>query len=137
MKEKIWLLACLFPLSLLGQNRLQIDVEGVEASEGEIQVAVYNQAENFLTIEGVYRSDSTKASKGTTRVFLEDLPSGRYALAIFHDRNSNRELDTNWIGIPKEPMGFSNSRMKTFGPPSFRDCELFLESDSHIVIRLE
>jgi len=59
---------------------------------------------------------------GITELHINDLPEGQYALAIYHDENGNDELDTNWLGIPKEPIGFSNSKMRTFGPPGFEDC---------------
>ena len=29
-------------------------------------------------------------------------------MQVYHDRNANGKLDTNWLGIPKEPYGFSN-----------------------------
>lgn len=137
MKKFIGLFAILATWALPAQNRLQIDVEGVEASEGEIQVALYTHEKGFLSMEGVFRADSVKATKGTTRISMDDLPTGTYALAIFHDRNSNKRLDTNWIGVPREPLGFSNARMRTFGPPTFEDCMMHLREDAHITIRLE
>ena len=36
--------------------------------------------------------------------------------------SDNSILDTNWMGIPKEPYGFSNDAMGTFGPPSFQQA---------------
>ena len=132
-----WLWIALFPALLSAQNDLQIDVQGVESSDGVIQVAVYTHKAAFLRTEGVYRTDSIPAKKGTTRIMLRDLPAGEYALAIFHDRNANRHLDTNWMGIPKEPLGFSKSRMKTFGPPSFEECRVQLSSDMALAITLE
>lgn len=132
-----WLLGLMAPVMLQAQNRLEIAVEGVETSDGTIQVALFTAREGFLKPEAVFRADSARAQKGTTRLLIEDLPHGTYALAIFHDRNNNRELDKNWVGIPKEPMGFSNARMKTFGPPSFEDCQIDLRQDMSIAVRLE
>lgn len=137
MRKFIVLITLLATWALPAQNSLQIEVEGVEASEGEIQVALYTHEKDFLSMEGVFRADSVKASKGTTLISMEDLPAGTYALAIFHDRNSNKRLDTNWIGVPKEPLGFSNARMRTFGPPTFKDCMMHVQADSRITIRLE
>lgn len=132
-----WLLGLMAPMMLQAQNRLEVRVEGVETSTGLIQVALFTAQKGFLKDEGVYRSASIQAVKGTTRVLLEDLPQGTYAVAIFHDLNENLELDTNWIGIPKEPMGFSNARVKAFGPPSFEDCRIDLTHDMSISVRLE
>lgn len=125
-----------FPFFAFSQNTLFVRVEGVKTSNGRISVAVYNQAEGFLKFDKVYKCDSTKALKGTTHIAIDDLPEGEYALAIFHDENGNDVLDTNWLGIPKEAIGFSKGKMKTFGPPSFSECALRIEKDSEIRIIL-
>ena len=97
--KAVWLLVLMAPVMLRAQNHLEIMVEGVETSSGTIQVALFTAGEGFLKPEGVYRSDSIKAHIGTTRVLIKDLPSGTYALAIFHDLNENQELDKNWVGF--------------------------------------
>jgi uncharacterized protein (DUF2141 family) len=50
------------------------------------------------------------------------LPPGEYALSIFYDSNDNGELDTNFIGIPKEPVALSNNARPKFGPPKYKDA---------------
>ncbi|MGY8914229.1 MAG: DUF2141 domain-containing protein [Flavobacteriales bacterium] len=131
------LLTILFPIIGFSQNNLSIDVEGVSSSEGRISVAVYNTSSGFLKFETVYRSDSTAAKKKKTNLVITNLPNGTYALAVFHDKNGNDKLDTNWLGIPKEAIGFSNAKMKTFGPPSFDDCAFNLEGDAEIRLEIK
>lgn len=126
----------LLPFLGMSQNELIVEVEGVQSSNGNINVAVYNKAEGFLKFEGVYISDSTRATAGHTQIKINNLPNGEYALAVFHDENGNNILDTNWLGIPKEAVGFSNSRMKTFGPPSFKECSFRLFSNQEVKISL-
>lgn len=125
-----------FPVLIFAQNELLVEVQGVQSSVGNINVAVYNRSEGFLKFEGVYISDSARAVKGLTQIVISDLPNGEYALAVFHDKNENNLLDTNWLGIPKEPIGFSNARMKTFGPPSFRDCSFRISSNRAVQVSL-
>lgn len=134
--KNILALLVFFPFLAMGQNKLSITVEGVKTSSGMISVAVYNKSEGFLKFDEVYKCNSTRALKGTTLIDIDGLPEGEYALAIFHDENGNNELDTNWLGIPKESIGFSRARMKTFGPPSFRECALRIVTDSKIRITL-
>ncbi|WP_299530279.1 DUF2141 domain-containing protein [Ulvibacterium sp.] len=134
--KKRFLVFVLLPIFGLAQNRLSISVEGVKTSDGKISVAIYDSENGFLEFEGVYKFDSTKAQKGTTELSIESLPPGKYAVAIFHDENSNDVLDRNWLGIPKEKIGFSNAKMKTFGPPSFAECAFELRSDKEITVIL-
>ena len=114
------------PLSLFSQNTLSIEVSGVRNSEGQIMVAVYNSNDSFLSKDKVYKAGKTSATEGATKLSI-DIPDGEYALAVFHDENANNELDTNWLGIPKEDVGFSIAKMKTFGPPRYKECKFRVE----------
>lgn len=122
---------------LCAQNTLTIQVENVESSEGYIAVGLYNSADNFLEIGKVYKGAFETSVKGTTVIEIPNLPSGKYAVSIFHDENGDKELDTNFLGIPKEPVAFSNAKMKLFGPPDFEDCTFEIAGDFKIVIPFE
>ena len=57
---------------------------------------------------------------------LEDIPPGEYALLVYYDENNNGRIDKNFIGIPKEPLGFSN-RYQPKGPPSYMQAAFTLD----------
>ncbi len=135
--KRSFFLFLLFPVGLLAQNSLSVEVLGVKNSEGKISVAIYDSSDTFLKFDKVFKTDSTKAKSGSTKIFIGDLPEGNYALAIFHDENGNDELDTNWLGIPKEAVGFSNAKMKTFGPPSFKDCLIEHHGNDELTVLLQ
>ncbi|MGB5370515.1 MAG: DUF2141 domain-containing protein [Flavobacteriaceae bacterium] len=118
-----WLfLLIMMPVYGLSQHNLTVTVEGVKSSEGNISIGLYNKVEGFLTPEEGFLGISVKAIKGTTTALIENLPYGSYAIAVFHDENGNKVMDTNFFGIPKEALGFSKGKLKTFGPPSFGEC---------------
>jgi uncharacterized protein (DUF2141 family) len=52
------------------------------------------------------------------RLRVEGLPTGAYAVSLFHDENRNGKLDT-LMGIPREGFGFSRNPPVRFGPPKF------------------
>ena len=41
-------------------------------------------------------------------VLIEDLEESYYAIAIYHDKNSNNKFDT-FFAVPQERYGFSNN----------------------------
>ncbi len=131
----IVLIFLLLPIMLCAQ-KLTVQVAGVASDTGQILVAVYDKEEGFLKKGHAIKGFRAKAVAGITELEINNLPKGQYALAIYHDENGNDELDTNWLGIPKEPIGFSNAKMKTFGPPGFKDCAFTLDSDIQIQIEL-
>ncbi|MET0267931.1 MAG: DUF2141 domain-containing protein [Duganella sp.] len=102
---------------------LTVEVTGLtnpnaQGTKGQVLVAVYNRAEDFL--KKPMRATAAANNGGAVRVVVADLPPGDYALSVFLDANGNGKLDTNPIGMPLEPYGFSNDASGNYGPPSFK-----------------
>lgn len=57
--------------------------------------------------------------KTEARCDFLDIPPGSYAIAVIHDENMDGELETNFLGVPKEGYGFSNDAKGMIGAPSF------------------
>lgn len=116
------------------QHELTLNIGNISSTDGDILVAIYDDPSNFLDFEAVFKTGATKAVKGSTSMVMENIPAGTYAIAIFHDVNENTELDTNWLGIPKEDVAFSKGSMKTFGPPNFEECAFTLDGNLELDI---
>ena len=111
---------------------LEIVIEGVSSSDGVIVVALLDSVEQYASGDQMYRSDAkVPIQDGRAEVTFQDIPFGDYALKIFHDENANGELDTNWVGYPKEGFGFSNDAMGQFGPPTFEEAAFEIKTATH------
>lgn len=127
---------CLGIQSLFGQHRLEIVLRGVDSSKGAIAIALYDDADNFLDFEKALKFQRIDA-KANHKYTFENLKEGIYAVASFYDENSNDRLDTNFIGIPKEALGTSGTPKNKFGPPRFKNCKFYLNSNQSIEIELK
>jgi len=117
------MLLCLFPKNQLSPSAtLHLQVQEVKAPSGVMRIALYDSEANFLDFKEVFASKVVPATIGTTTVVIDSLPAGTYAIALYQDQNDNDVMDKNWLGIPTEPLGFSNAELRTFGPPSFKAC---------------
>lgn len=105
----------------LGQpSSLQIDISNVQKNSGKIVVDLYKDKSSWLKTPF---KKITLATDGTTKTASFDVPQGRYAISIYQDVNDNGELDQNFLGIPKEPVGFGNN-YKPFGKPKFQSASI-------------
>jgi len=96
-----------------------LEVDGLKKTEGELRIAMFSSRETYTkepTFAVVIPVDST-----TVVWQVDELPFGDYAIAVYHDKNTNGKLDTNVLGIPKERYGFSNNARGRFGPASWND----------------
>ncbi|MBR7800843.1 DUF2141 domain-containing protein [Undibacterium fentianense] len=114
---------------------LTVEVIGISQAKGDIQIAIFDQQNQWL--RKAKASKKLIASEGKVQIVFENLADGEYGLSAFHDLNSDGKLDTNVIGIPTEPYGFSNDAVGNFGPPSFTDAKIKIEGAHKLIsIRL-
>jgi uncharacterized protein (DUF2141 family) len=110
-------------------GELTIEVSGITPNRGNVYIAVYDRPEAF-PLSGHQRVGQVLASEDQhLTVHFEDLPPGQYAAAAFQDFNGNGRLDRNFLGIPKEPYGFSNGVRRSTGPPQFAEAAITLNPD--------
>ena len=108
-----------FSASSWSQTGLEVKVNNIKKSKGYIMLALYDSEDTFLGEEYFEVAREEVKEKGSLVIRLEDLPYGQYAISVFHDENSNEDLDTSVIGIPREPYGFSNDARGFMGPPKY------------------
>lgn len=108
---------------------LTLEITNLKSSQGEIFIAMWDSAKGFP--KDYNTAIETKIIKATNpKVILKNLKPGDYAIAIFHDKNSNQNLDTNSLGIPTEGFGFSNNPKLLFGPPSWNKARFKVNSEN-------
>ncbi len=97
---------------------LTIHIRGVRNSEGDMRASLCDS-------EARYKKDDCKrdivvpAVKGTTTIKFDNVPPGRYAFTILHDKNNNGKMDSNFLNIPREGFAFSNNTRPAFSEPPF------------------
>ncbi len=104
---------------------LQIELQGVQSSQGHLLLAVYDNAEGFRQMQKPRMATMQAAQTGVNQISLS-LPPGDYAISVFHDANDNRIMDRNPLGAPLEDYGFSNDAQGQMGPPSFEAARISL-----------
>ncbi|MBE7218152.1 MAG: DUF2141 domain-containing protein [Caulobacteraceae bacterium] len=96
---------------------LTVIVTNVRRAVGHVRLEVCSRAE-FL--KPCVHSGSAPAQVGVTTVEVPDLPAGDWAIQAYLDENDNHQVDQNFLGIPKEGVGFSNDAPFSLGPPKFK-----------------
>ncbi len=87
-------------------------------TDGVLVFQVYDSASAFGEFrDPVTEQRSTIRSDGT--YVIENIAPGEKALVVYLDENLNEQLDKNFIGIPKEPLGISNN-YRPKGPPVYQ-----------------
>jgi uncharacterized protein (DUF2141 family) len=139
MNRISFLILALSPLlSFTKLNRVEtgsliIQVENVQSIKGSLRIGIYNTEASYDDEDHPYSWKVQKVeSKGRISVVVNDLPFGKYGIALLHDLNENDKMDFNLFGIPKEPYGFSMKTTK-WKKPSFSEVQFDFTTDQQSV----
>ena len=105
---------------------LTLHISNVPEGGGTLMIAVVAGADAFDGDGPAIASFQVPAKAPAVTVSTTALSEGSYAIRVMHDRNGNGQLDSNLVGMPTEPWGFSNDASGAFGPPAWEDARFEL-----------
>ncbi len=111
---------------------LTINVEKLRNSEGKVQFALYSKDgsipdENFKKCYKVLKANIVN---GSSTITFHGIPSGKYAVSVFHDENNNNKIDKGFL-LPTEGIGFSNFKtISITNRPSFVKASFIVQKDT-------
>lgn len=101
---------------------------------GQVRAMVFNDPVAFAERQRPLAALVMPVVGGQVRATLSGLPSGRLAIAAYQDMNGDGKLNTSWLGIPEEPVGFS---MTDESSPDFQQAAFPLSMEgATVTVRL-
>jgi uncharacterized protein (DUF2141 family) len=115
---------------------LIVTVDGLRNAKGTVRLAVDNSVSSWGDKTPPYASAGVKSAVGSVVYTFKDVPAGAYAVAVYQDENDNDKFDMSFLGLPKEPYGFSNNP-NLMRKPTFQEAHVDVAgTDVSIVIHL-
>lgn len=134
MKKMILACLCMLFFSLSSSaQKLTITVKNITEHVGTLKIGVYDEESYMKT---TLAAAEVQANKDEVTVTVNLPRAGKYAVAVFQDKNGNNKLDSNFLGIPNEPFGFSNLKSFPMGSPKFKTAAFDVEKDQKIIVPL-
>ena len=113
-------------LKSFAQGSLEIKISNIKKNTGKVIVEIYDNKTNWL--KNPYRKMELSSGQEIQTASFK-VPYGTYAITIYQDLNNNGEADMNFLGIPKELVGFGNN-YKPVGEPKFKSCSIEFKATS-------
>ena len=118
-------------------SKVILQIENINIKKGgDVSTGIFIE-KNFLKIGKQTYSKVMGVNSGTMEIVYENIPPGEYAFVAFQDFDKNNKLETNFIGYPKEPVGFSNNAKIFIGPPSFDDAKVKIDAGKNVWIKIK
>ncbi len=115
---------------------LDVTIRGIHSATGMLMIAVVNSEAAFNGEAPAVLSLLLAPREGAVSFSTDALPEGDYGIRVMHDENGNGDMDSNMVGMPTEPWGFSNNAMGSFGPPGWSDVRFTLDGSASTTIDL-
>jgi uncharacterized protein (DUF2141 family) len=112
-------LTALAPASRAEATIVEVAVTGVPDTRGHVRVELCTR-DTFLTEACPYQG-AAPAQVGATVVRV-DAPPGVYAAQAFQDVTDQGVVHQNFLGVPRERVGFSNDAAVHVRGPRFKDA---------------
>jgi uncharacterized protein (DUF2141 family) len=127
------LLTCVINLTELpsafavSNSSLSVTINGLKNQRGQVCLSLFSGGRGFPTSsDRAVAARCVKLENAPVTVKFENLKSGNYAIAAYHDANNDGVLNRNLLGIPTEQFGFSQNPKILTGPPKFGDCAVLV-----------
>ena len=125
------------PLSVQAGNTLRVTLTLDAPDSGEAGCALYESAAGFPSDDEKARARAWHPAATSVVCEFTDLPDGLYAVGASHDRNGNRIVDTNLVGMPKEAWGVSRNARPMLRAPRFDEAAVAIEGGGVTELTIE
>jgi uncharacterized protein (DUF2141 family) len=101
---------------------LDLSVDNLRSGRGTLRICLTRAPQNFPRCIDDAMAVKRNIPAAAPQTQFTGLASGGWAVALIHDENDNRRLDT-FAGIPREGVGFSRNPPLGFGAPRFEKAQ--------------
>lgn len=106
---------------------LTVTIDGFKNDKGDVRVALTNSKENYKSkTKDAFRKEFTPVKNRKAELVFKNIPFGKYAVRLFHDKNRKEK----WIRISlecrKKPMGFQITPVGRWDHLTMRRLNLIL-----------
>ncbi len=111
-------------------------VEGIDINRaGSLSAGIF--AKEFFPETGKATYERyVPVNSRNMEIQFDEIPIGEYAAAVFQDIYNNGELRTNFLGLPREPIGFSRDARIRMGQPSDDEAAFRVNADETITLTI-
>ncbi len=123
---------------LLGMNiqaqSLTITVYGIRNTTGRLQIAIFENAQQFkdeIPVKKLFIDKSEITDSNTS--IQTDLAPGTFGIAVLNDEDESGAMTYRFKVYPLEGVGFSNFTMKGLKKPDFSDFDFTIITSGLLV----
>lgn len=113
---------------------VEVRVTNVRGSAGDVRALLFTRG-NWLSQDPSFAAKAP-AHPGEVTVVVPNVPPGIYGIVGHHDADRDGDVTRNFLGIPREGIGFSRGVRILFSAPKFDDAAIQV-SGPRVVVEIQ
>lgn len=117
---------------------LIVNVSDARNDDGLIRCGLFADANAWRHEERTARAVAAELENGKAVCDFGEVPSGTYAVAVFHAEHRETKINYGFLGKPKQGVGFSRNPSIALGAPDFEAASVEVGAEKRVLeIRLK
>ena len=121
---------------LSSTHTLTVKITRLKHKKGMVEIGLYEKGTNFPKVGKQYKKARVKVTGSTVTYQFKGLTNGDYAIATYHDENSDKCCNKNMFGVPTEAYAFSNNVRPFLSAPKFNSCRFWVTENRTLYIKM-
>ncbi|MBF0597821.1 DUF2141 domain-containing protein [Faecalibacter rhinopitheci] len=121
------------------QTDVKLTIKNLRKVEGNLSIEFYRNIENYTKGENAFKKLYIPIKDlDQFETTFKNIEETYYAVKVFVDTNNNKILDKSFLGVKKEPYGYSGDSSPFLREPTFEEArELPSKQNNNIIIFLK
>lgn len=139
MKKFLFVFTLFIAQMSFAQIDVKLTIKNLRKIEGNLMIEFYRNVENYTKGQNAFKKVNVPISElDQFETTFKNIEETFYAVKVFVDTNNNKKLDRSFLGIRKEPYGFSGDNDTFFREPTFEEAKVLAnKQNSNIIIELK
>lgn len=139
MKRFLFVFTLLIAQFTFAQIDVKLTIKNLRKVEGNLMIEFYRNVENYTKGQNAFKKLNVPIENlDQFETTFKNIEETYYAVKVFVDTNNNKKLDRSFLGVRKEPYGFSGESQTFLREPTFEEAKVLAnKSNSNIIIELK
>ena len=133
MMKKILVMVVLFIAQLtMAQIDVKLSITNIKKMKGNLAIEFYRNVENYTKGQNAFKKLYVAVDNiDKYETVFKNIEPTFYAVKVYLDVNNNKQLDKSFLGVRKEPYGFSTNADPILREPTFEEAKVEMTEDNN------
>ena len=134
MKHFLLVFSLLLAQFSFAQTDVKLVIKNLRKAEGNLSIEFYRNVENYTKGQNAFKKLYVPIKDlDQFETTFKNIEETFYAVKVFVDTNANKVLDRSFLGVRKEPYGYSGETEPFLREPTFDEAKMKVTKQNNTI----